>query len=118
MSPTDPNPIHDEDEPFYLLDKNGHLTWTEEGLRTYRHRFARFGIRIEAITTFADYRTAMQLSARIFVEDTLEQLAERAAGKPWRELLTTLLTGDAAAIERAQRRYEIRRKLHVITRAE
>jgi hypothetical protein len=28
-------------EPFYRVDENGRLTWTAEGLRTYRRRFAR-----------------------------------------------------------------------------
>jgi hypothetical protein len=105
----------DELEPFYHRDENGALTWTEEGLRTYRRRFARFGIRIEAIKTFEDYRTAMQLSASVFVEDTLEQLAERAQGQPWRALLEAAFTGDTAAIARARRRDETRKKLRVIS---
>ena len=111
------DPILDEDErePFYRVDENGRLTWTEEGLRTYRRRFARFGMRIEAIETFEDYRTAMQLSARVFVQDTLEQLAARAQGQPWRELLEAAFTGDTTAIERARRRYETRKKLRVIS---
>lgn len=103
MNPTD-------GEPFYHLDENGALTWTAEGLRTYRRRFARFGIRIEAIETFEQYRTAMRLSASVFVEDTVEQLAERCAGQPWYELLVAALTGDPATIEKARRRYETRQK--------
>lgn len=104
-----------KDEPFYHLDENGCLTWTAEGLRSYRRRFARFGIHIEAIETFEQYRTAMRLSASVFVEDTLEQLAERCAGQPWHELLVAAFAGDAAAIERARRRYETRQKLSVIS---
>jgi len=105
----------DELEPFYRVDENGALTWTEEGLRTYRKRFARFGMRIEAIKTFEDDRTAMRISACVFVEDTLEQRAERAQGKPWRELLEAAFSGDTAAIERARRRDETRKKLRVIS---
>lgn len=115
MSSYEKKPIHDEDTPFYHLDSEGGLTWTDEGLRTYRRRFARFGLRIESMTTFADYQTAMRLSARVFVEDTLEQLAERCAGKPYHERLVTVLTGDATAIERARRRYQMRQKLHVLS---
>ena len=107
--------MHTQDASFfYRLDADGRLTWTEEGLRTYRRRFARFGIRIETITTFEGFRTAMQLSASVFVEDTLEQIAERAKGKPWRELLEAVFIGDKAAIEKARRRYETRQKLSVI----
>lgn len=117
MTPPEPPVPMDEDElePFYRLDANGALTWTEEGLRTYRRRFARFGIRIEAIETFEDYRTAMRLSAGVFVEDTLEQLAERAKGQPWRELLEAAFLGDAAALERAKHRYGRRRQLTLIS---
>ncbi|HPE74088.1 MAG TPA: hypothetical protein PK018_18260 [Candidatus Competibacter sp.] len=104
-------------EPFYRLDDDGRLSWTEEGLQTYRKRFARFGIRIEAIQTFEDYRTAMRLSASVFVEDTLEQLAERAKGKPWRELLEAVFIGDAETIKRAQRRYTVRQMLRIVSRS-
>jgi len=106
--------LQEQDEPFYRLDADGRLSWTAEGLRTYRKRLARFGIRIEAIKTFEDYRTAMQLSARVLVEDTLEQLAERARGKPWRELLVAVFIGDAEAIAKARRRFETRQKLRVV----
>lgn len=104
-----------DDEPFYRMDENGRLTWTEEGLRTYRRRFARFGLRIEAIETMEAYQTAMQISAGVFVEDTLEQIAERAQGKPWRELLEATFIGDAAALERAKRRYATRCRLQIIS---
>jgi len=105
----------EQNEPFYRLDADGRLTWTEEGCRSYRKRFARFGIRIKAIETFEDDRTAMQWSARVWVEDTLEQRAARAQGQPWRELLEAAFTGDTAAIERARRRDETRKKLQVIS---
>lgn len=48
----------DASQRFYHRDANGALTWTAEGLRTFRRRFARFGIRIEALQTFADYQLA------------------------------------------------------------
>ena len=105
----------DADEPFYRLDAGGRLTWTEEGLRTYRRRFARFGVRIEAVETFDQYRTAMRLSAGAFAQDTLEQLAERARGKPWRELAEAAFAGDAEAIARARRRLEARGRLKVVS---
>ena len=57
----------------------------------------------------------MHLSASVFVEDTLEQIAERAKGKPWRELLEAAFIGDAAALERAKQRYATRQKLTVIS---
>lgn len=104
----------DASQRFYHRDANGALTWTAEGLRTFRRRFARFGIRIEALQTFADYQTAMQISATVFVADTLEQLGERAKGKPWRELLEAALLGDANARQRAQRRDARRQPLQLI----
>ncbi len=115
MKAPQPNEHDDDGEPFYHLDRNGALTWTDAGRRTFRRRFARFGLRLEAIETFEQYQTAMRLSAGVFVEDTLEQLAERCAGQPWRELLEAALTGDDAAIARAERRYETRRKLNIIS---
>ena len=106
----DPHP-----DPFYRVGRDGRLSCTEEGLRAFRRRFDRSGIPIETVRTFEDYRTAMRLSAGLFVEDTLEQLAERARGKPWRELLEAAFAGDAEAIARAKRRYETRLKLKVVS---
>ncbi|HRE08991.1 MAG TPA: hypothetical protein PKX00_25455 [Opitutaceae bacterium] len=82
-----------ETEPFYRLDADGRLTWTEEGLRAYRRRFARFGIRIEAIETFEDYRTALTLSAAGFRE---QLMATAANGPPSleRNLLVAFARGD------------------------
>lgn len=40
---------------------------------------------------------------------------QTCAGQPWRELLVAALTGDDAAIARAERRYETRRKLNIIS---
>ncbi|CDI04574.1 hypothetical protein BN873_p10018 [Candidatus Competibacter denitrificans Run_A_D11] len=108
-------PDDDEPEPLDPLDESGWLIWTDEGRHAYRRRFARFGNRIETLQTFEDYRTAMRLSARVFMEDTLGQWAERAAGKPWHELRVAALTGDSASVERARRRYETRQKLFVIS---
>lgn len=108
----------DETEPFYLLDENGRLTWTDEGLRSYRRRFARFGIRIESITTFEDYKTAMHLSASAFLPDLLEELEERCAGKPHYEVLVAALTGSREEFDRAKRRYRTRRTLQVMASAE
>ena len=66
-------PDDDEPEPLDPLDESGRLIWTDEGRHAYRRRFARFGNRIETLQTFEDYRTAMRLSARVFMEDTLGQ---------------------------------------------
>lgn len=105
----------DETEPFYLLDENGRLTWTDEGLRSYRRRFARFGIRIESITTFEDYKTAMHLSASAFLPDLLEELEERCGCKPYYEVLVAALIGSPKDLEQARRRYTARRSLQVIS---
>lgn len=105
----------DESEPFYHVDENGRLTWTDEGLRSYRKRFARFGIRIESIATFEDYKTAMHLSASAFLPDLLEGLEERCAGKPYHEVLVAALIGSPEDLERARRRYATRRSLRVIS---
>ncbi len=109
-------PIQDEDKPsFYHLDNEGNLTWTDEGRRSYRKRFAPFGIRIENITSYEEFRTAMVLSRSAFIPNLLEQLDERCAGKPYHELLTTIMVGSKSDIEKAKRRYETRQKLRVIS---
>ncbi len=109
-------PIQDEDNPpFYHLDNEGHFTLTDEGKSKYRKRFARFGIRVESITTAEDFRAAILLSRSVFIPDLLEQLDERCAGKPYHELLTTIMVGSKQDIEKAKRRYETRQKLRVIS---
>ena len=55
----------------YRVDNDGRLSWTEAGIRTYRKRFARFGLRIEAIATLKDYRTALTLSAAGFQDQLM-----------------------------------------------
>lgn len=82
-----------DDEPFYRMDENGRLTRTEEGLRTYRRRFARFGLRIEAITTYEDYRTALQLSAG-GLQDQLLAIATNGPRSLERNLLVALAKDD------------------------
>ena len=108
-------PIQDEDPPYYHLNNEGHFTLTDEGKRKYRKRFARFGIRVESITTAEDFRTAILLSRSAFIPDLLEQLDQRCAGKPYHELLTAVLVGSQQDVEKAKRRYETRQKLHVIS---
>ncbi|MCB1810739.1 MAG: hypothetical protein KDK04_03300 [Candidatus Competibacteraceae bacterium] len=75
-------------------------------------------IRIENIHSFDEFKTAMQISARVFVSDTLEQLAGRCANKPYYELLVAAFTGSAEQIERARQRYDMRKKLRLISSAE
>ncbi|HRZ07416.1 MAG TPA: hypothetical protein P5102_14945 [Candidatus Competibacteraceae bacterium] len=58
----------DEPEPLYPIDENGRLTGTEEDLRTYRQRFTRFGLSIDAITTRDELGTALNLSAAGFTD--------------------------------------------------
>ena len=85
MRSDDQNSVLDEDElePLYHLDESGQLTWTEEGLRTYRKRFARFGLRIEAVVTHDQLRTALQISAA-GLTDQLLAIAEN--GPRWQRL--------------------------------
>ncbi len=105
----------DDSEPFYHSDENGRLTWTDEGLRSYRKRFARFGIRIESVRTLDELRQALRISASAFLPDLLEKLEERCAGKPYYEVLVAALIGSPEDLARARRRYTTRRSLQVIS---
>lgn len=89
----------DEPAPFYQVDEHGALTWTAEGLRTYRQRFARFGLRMEAIQTVEDYRRALTLSAAGF-QDQLLAIATNGPPSLERHLLGAIARGDDAEYQR------------------
>ena len=97
-------------EPFYRVDNDGRLSWTEEGLRTYRKRFAQFGLRIEAIATLEDYRTALTLSAAGF-QDQLMATATKGQPSLERNLLVAIARGDDAEYQRLFRLLERRNAL-------
>lgn len=94
----------------YRVDDDGHLTWTEEGLQFYRRRFARFGIRIEAIQTFEEYRTALIVSAAGF-QDQLMAIATNGPRSLERNLLIAATCGDHAEYQRLFRLVERRNAL-------
>ena len=110
MRSNDQNSVPDEDDPFYRLDKNGHLTWTEEGLRNYRKRFARFGLRIEAIDTFEDFQTALGISAA-GLNDQLVEIASNGPRSLERNLLVALAKEDDAEYQRLSALLEARNRL-------
>jgi|APTNR8051073442_1049403.scaffolds.fasta_scaffold00950_20 hypothetical protein len=101
MRSDDPNSVLDEDElePLYHLDESGQLTWTEEGLRTYRKRFARFGLRIEAVVTHDQLRTALQISAA-GLTDQLLAIAENGPRSLERNLLVAIARNDDLEYQR------------------
>lgn len=92
------------------VDDGGRLTWTEEGLRTYRKRFAQFGLRIEAIATLEDHRTALTLSAAGF-QDQLMATATKGPPSLERNLLVAIARGDDAEDQRLFRFLERRNAL-------
>lgn len=100
MHANETNPGEDDTlEPFYRVDNDGRLSWTEEGLRTYRKRFAQFGLRIEAIATLEDYRTALTLSAAGF-QDQLMATATNGPPSLERNLLVAIAREDNAEYQR------------------
>lgn len=80
----------DEDFVFYHLDEHGHLTWTEDGLQAYTKRFARFGMAIQHITTFDEYKTAIHISAAGFTDSQLERIKDKPPTLEWRALRAVL----------------------------
>lgn len=97
-------------EPLYHFDESGRLTWTEEGLRTYRQRFARFGIHIEAITTRDELRTALNLSAA-GLTDQLLAIADHGPRSLERNLLIAIACNDDVEYRRLFARVEARNRL-------
>ncbi|MBK8183240.1 MAG: hypothetical protein IPK63_10255 [Candidatus Competibacteraceae bacterium] len=84
--------------------------WTDEGLRTYRRRFAQFGIRIETITTYEDYRTALQRSAA-GLQDQLLAIATDGPRSLERNLLVAVAKDDQPEYRRLMRLLEARNRL-------
>lgn len=97
-------------EPLYHLDTLGQLTWTEAGLAYYSRRFARFGIRIEAITTEQELATAVHLSAAAF-EDQLLAIAHQGKPSLERQALIAAVQGDTVDFERSLKRLDARNRL-------
>lgn len=97
-------------QPLYHLDTHGQLTWTAAGLAHYRHRFARFGIRIEAITTEQELATAAYLSAAAF-EDQLAAIAHQGPPSMERHALIAAVQGDTVEFDRLLKRLKTRNQL-------
>ncbi|HRW66093.1 MAG TPA: hypothetical protein P5032_10155 [Candidatus Competibacter sp.] len=68
----------EEREPLYHRDKSGHFALTERGVEQYRKRFARFGIRVEAIHTLEDFQNALGLSAAGLNDHRSRRSSEKA----------------------------------------
>ena len=94
----------------YQCDESGRLTWTEEGLRAYRSRFARFGIRIEAVVTYDQLRTALNLSAA-GLTDQLLAIAENGPRSLERNLLVAIARNDDADYQRLLAMVKTRNRL-------
>jgi hypothetical protein len=89
----------DEREPLYPLDESGHFTLTENGIERYRKRFARFGIRVEAIHTLEDFQNALGLSEAGFIDERVERARK---GPPCleRRRLIAVIEGDEPTTQR------------------
>jgi hypothetical protein len=100
----------DELEPLYHRDKSGHFTLTEKGIEQYRKRFARFGLRVEAIHTLEDFQNALALSQAGFIDELVEIARE---GPPCleRRLLMAIIRGDEPTTRRLTALVEKRNRL-------
>lgn len=96
--------------PLYLVDERGRLTWTADGLQTYRARFARFGFRVEAITTRDELRTALNRSAA-GLTDQLLALVGNGPRSLERNLLVAIARQDDAEYRRLFALVEARNRL-------
>ena len=106
------HPILDDEEPaqLYHVDESGRLTWTEEGVEQYRKRFARFGIRVEAIHTLEDFQSALALSAA-GLNDHLVAIARHGPRSLERNLLMAFAKQDQSEYQRLYALLEKRNRL-------
>ena len=100
----------EEREPLYHRDKSGHFALTERGIEQYRKRFARFGLRVEAIHTLEDFQNALELSAA-GLNDHLVAIASHGPRSLERNLLVAIARGDDAEYQRLLRLVERRNTL-------
>ncbi|MCB1778724.1 MAG: hypothetical protein KDJ34_01265 [Candidatus Competibacteraceae bacterium] len=96
----------DEREPLYHRDESGHFTLTEKGIEQYRKRFARFGLRVEAIHTLEDFQNALELSAA-GLNDHRVAIASHGPRSLERNLVVAFARGDEV---------EYLRLLHLVER--
>ena len=100
----------DEPEPFYQIDKNDSVTWSDEGKIRYQAWFGRFGIRLETIQTADDLHRARQRCTPGFI-DHLIAIACNGPRSLERNLLVAIARGDNAEYQRLLRLLERRNAL-------
>lgn len=99
-----------EPEPFYRIDENGQVCWSEEGQARYRTWFGHFGLRLETIQTAEDLRQARRVCAPGF-NDHLLNIASNGPRSLERNLLVAVAQGDQAEYRRLMTLLEARNRL-------
>ena len=92
----------EEPEPFYQIDANDQVIWTDEGRMHYQAWFGRFGIRLETIQTAEDLHRARRIWAPGFIGH-LVAIASNGPPSLERHLLIALARGDNAEYQRLLR---------------
>ena len=112
MNPHDEDGILDDEEaePLYHRDESGHFALTKVGIVQYRKRFARFGIRVEAIHTLEDFQNALVLSAA-GLNDHLVAIARHGPRSLERNLLMAFAKQDQSEYQRLYALLEKRNRL-------
>jgi hypothetical protein len=91
-----------ENNPYFSIENEGRLTFTEQGIAEYRRYFGKAGIEIRTIKTLEAFQQARQ-AASPFFEDHL--LAKVKAGDKTleRRLLIAIAEGNQAEINHLER---------------
>lgn len=101
-SPTDPRSL------YHLNRETGAITFTVEGIRTYKTRLARGGFDIRKIRTGEQFREALEATESIFLGD-LEKETEGCSPE-FKAIVDAIFDGDDEKMEMLNRKAEARER--------
>ena len=100
------------DSPFFTEDTAGRIHFTDLGLETLKPYFAKAGIRIETITTKAEYYQARRITSDLFL-DSLHKQAANGPKTLERQALMAAVGDDSQKFEKLLRKVRQKRDLNL-----
>lgn len=84
---------HETDDAPLYIETDGHLTWTDEGIREWRVPFGKAGIDIRTVTTRERLRDALTVASP-YLDQELIDIARNGPMSLERQALVAIATDD------------------------
>jgi hypothetical protein len=98
-----------ENNTYFSVDREGQLTFTEQGIAEYRSYFGKAGVDIRTIKTLEDFQRARQVASPFF-DDRLIAKVKTGDKTLERRLLIASAEGNLAEIQRLERLLDAKEK--------